>query len=130
LNIDFVPFGISFLLRDPLFKPPYGLTFYRQLNVGISRMYVLPAGMTHQSLADVLHNTGFHKAGIEGVTRIMEAEPPNAGAPKRPFPGGLDDVDWLIMKREDQPVPLCLAFQQLLDACGQWDLSRLTFRCF
>lgn len=62
------------LLVDPHFQPLNRLALDRQFHVGVHRVHAVSAGMAHESLADFLHNPGFHQPRVEGMAKIVKAE--------------------------------------------------------
>src|SRR5258708_23167441 len=67
-------FEFFLLLVYPCLKHPDSFTLCRKLNVGVDRVDFRARRMAHQRHADFLQDTGLHKAGVEGMPKVMEAQ--------------------------------------------------------
>ena len=90
------------LSLHPGFELPDGFTLHRQLDVGVEGIDFLARGVTHEGLPHVLHDTRFHKPGVEGVAKIVKAGITDTCSSDRRLPGGFDLVDRTALKGEDQ----------------------------
>src|SRR2546430_16272636 len=91
--------------------------------MGVDRLDVFTARMTHQSFADFLHDPGLHQAGVERVAQVMEAEVANLGPAQRGLPRSLDLVDRVAPEGEGQAFVLPVLSEKLKESPSEWNLT-------
>lgn len=100
------------LVFHPGFELPDRFALHRQLDVGVNGVHIFAARMTHERLADVLHDARFHEPRIERVAEVMEAVVADARAADRGLPRGFDLLNRVVVKRENQPRSLPVGKQE------------------
>ena len=83
--------------------------------------------MTHERHADLLHDAGFHEAGVKRVAEIMETHVADSGIFQCCLPGALHDANRTAAKVDHQAVGFALLKQKLVQAFGQRNLSGFAF---
>jgi hypothetical protein len=87
---------------DPSLEFADGIALHRQLDMGVQGIHFLAGAVAHEGLAYVLHDTGFHKACVEDVAKVLKTEITDARSPDSSFPGGLDSADGPSFERENE----------------------------
>ena len=57
--------------------------------MGVNRIDFFAARMPHEGFADLLHDAGFHEAGVERMAEIVKSHVADSGVFQRRFPGAL-----------------------------------------
>lgn len=89
-------------------------------------MHVFAARMPHESLANFLHDSGLHEAGIERVPEIVESVIPDLGPLDSVLPSGFDPVKRSAVEGEDVPFVLAVRQEKIEEPPGEWDLASLS----
>lgn len=81
--------------------------------------------MTHEGLADFLHDAGFHEPGVERVPKVMETDVADARAADGGLPCGLDCPHGMTFEGEDQAFRLWAKSEKIEQPVCERNLSRL-----